>query len=136
MSTRSQPVYQICSIGQLAHAECLEFTIPKDLLNRTSDSALCTPHTPHTLEAFVVNWHGTHVAYLNNCPHTHVNLNWSPNQFFDIESHYIQCSMHGALFNPSSGVCLRGPCLGQSLTSLPTVVDNGMVCIELSKMDR
>jgi len=126
MSSRSQLVYQICSSGQLAHAECFEFTIPKDLLDRTGNLAL------RTAEAFVVNWHGAYVAFLNSCPHTQVNLSWSPNQFFDIESQYIQCSMHGALFEPASGVCLRGPCLGQSLTPLPTVVHDEMVCIDLS----
>jgi len=128
MSTRSQSIYPICSVGQLTHAECLEFTIPKDLLDSAGSPALCTA------EAFLVNWHGTYQVYLNSCPHTQVNLSWSPNQFFDIESQFIQCSLHGALFDPSSGVCLRGPCLGRSLTALPVAVKDEMVCVELSAM--
>ena len=126
MNMDSSSLYPVCSAGQLTHAECFEFTVPGDLLDRVGEPAF------RIAEAFIVNWHGSYVAYLNSCPHTQVNLSWSPNQFFDIESQYIQCSMHGALFDPSSGVCLRGPCQGQSLTPLATVVNDGMVCIKLS----
>lgn len=125
MVNDSKTDYPVCPVGKLGHAECLEFTLPEDL---TIDSA---NHRLITTDAFMLNWQGEFHAYLNSCPHTHVNLNWTPNQFLDVESQYIQCSLHGAIFEPLSGICVRGPCLGQSLISLPTVIHDGMVNIDL-----
>jgi nitrite reductase/ring-hydroxylating ferredoxin subunit len=67
---------------------------------------------------FVVRWDGNVYAYINSCPHTGVELDWLPNQFFDLDQRYLQCSMHGALFEPDSGLCIHGPCLGRSLAAV------------------
>lgn len=65
-------------------------------------------------------------AYLNSCPHTGVALEWQPDQFLDLENNFIQCALHGALFTVEKGYCVRGPCVGQSLVSLPvSVAANG-----------
>ena len=64
-------------------------------------------------------------AYKNNCPHTGVNLNWQPDEFMDLESFYLQCSVHGALFNVEDGLCVRGPCVNQSLSALSIQTING-----------
>ncbi|MGD8927230.1 MAG: Rieske 2Fe-2S domain-containing protein [Thioalkalispiraceae bacterium] len=110
----SQSCYPVCPINQLQHASCVEFRLP-----------------PDQKEAFLINWHGKFYAYLNSCPHTQVTLNWTPDQFLDFESKFIQCSLHGALFEPDSGFCIHGPCLGKSLTTLPVTERGGMLCIEL-----
>ncbi len=126
MAIDAQSFYQICLAGQLGHAQSLEFTLPQNLTRKMVDRVLATS------AAFVVNWHGEYRAYLNSCPHTRVSLNWRPNQFLDLESRFIQCGLHGAIFEPLTGVCLRGPCLGRSLLSLPTVVvEDGSVCVDL-----
>lgn len=126
MAKDSQSFYPICLPGQLGHAESLEFTLPQNLARKTVGQVLATT------EAFVVNWHGEYRAYLNSCPHTRVSLNWGPNQFLDPEFQFIQCTMHGAIFEPLTGLCLRGPCLGQSLLALPIVrVEDGSVCVDL-----
>ena len=128
MRKESQWFHQVCLVGQLIHAECLEFTLPQNLIAATANSVL------PTTEAFMVNWHDEYVAYLNCCPHTQVNLNWMPNQFLDIESRFLQCSLHGAIFEPQTGLCIRGPCLGQSLTPLPTVVQGKVVSVDLQAL--
>lgn len=84
-----------------------------------------------TIEGFLINWHGQIYAYRNECPHTGVNLDWAPNQFLDINEDLIQCSMHGALFQPDSGFCIHGPCLGQSLTPIPIQIQNGQIYLDL-----
>ena len=61
-------------------------------------------------------------AYHNSCPHTGVALEWQPDQFLDLENNFIQCALHGALFTVEKGYCVRGPCVGQSLVSLPVSV--------------
>lgn len=83
------------------------------------------------IEGFLINWEGQIHAYRNQCPHTGVNLDWAPNQFLDINERFIQCSLHGALFEPRSGFCIHGPCLGQSLTSIPIQIRDGQICLDL-----
>lgn len=70
------------------------------------------------LSLFVVQLAGQCHAYQNRCPHTGAPLEWRAHQFLDLEQQYIQCAMHGALFEVATGYCLRGPCSGQSLRSL------------------
>jgi nitrite reductase/ring-hydroxylating ferredoxin subunit len=122
MCSSSQAMEPICSVGQLSHGDCLEFNLVK------SPTEIADNVSPST-DAFLISWNGKFFAYVNSCPHTHVNLNWSPDQFFDLEIEFIQCSMHGALFEPDSGLCIRGPCLGQSLQQLPVRIENGMVFV-------
>lgn len=80
-----------------------------------------------TVELFVVRRDNRYFAYLNHCPHTGVNLNWQANQFFDFENRYIQCSTHGALFQVDDGLCIRGPCAGAKLQSLPVNINHGRI---------
>lgn len=58
-------------------------------------------------------------AYVNSCPHTGAPLEWQKNQFLDLEKNFIECSLHGALFEIDSGLCIHGPCEGDNLISLP-----------------
>ena len=74
------------------------------------------------LQCFVLRWKGEIRAYLNRCPHTGVSLNWAEDQFFDLNNEYIQCSLHGALFEPLSGKCIWGPCVGECLSAIPRII--------------
>lgn len=67
------------------------------------------------------------VAYHNRCPHTGASLNWLPDQFLDHTGEYIQCSNHAALFRIEDGVCIFGPCSGQSLVPVPLKIHAGQV---------
>ena len=58
-------------------------------------------------------------AYVNSCPHTGAPLEWVENQFLSLDNNFIECSLHGALFDIKSGTCLHGPCIGDQLISLP-----------------
>jgi ketohexokinase len=66
-------------------------------------------------------------AYRNCCPHTGAPLEWRPHQFLDFEGRFIQCALHGALFRPEDGRCVRGPCAGDSLTAEQVLVADGWV---------
>ena len=86
-------------------------------------------HNDSLLEIFVLHWRDGWYVYKNQCPHTGVNLNWLPHQFFDTESEFVQCSVHGALFKPDSGLCIHGPCVGEALQQFRCRIENGMVLI-------
>lgn len=83
------------------------------------------------LEGFVVNLRGSYLAYRNHCPHVGAPLDWMPDQFLDPAGRFIQCSMHGALFDIGSGACVAGPCAGQGLTPLALELRQGKAFLKL-----
>jgi len=115
--------WRICSSQKLSHAQCLEFSIPANKISSR----------PGGIDGFIVNWKGRFFAYQNSCPHTGVSLNWMPNQLLDLESRYLQCGLHGALFEPDTGLCVHGPCVAQSLLQLPLITHNDGLYLALDK---
>ena len=83
------------------------------------------------LRLFVVRKDEILAAYRNHCPHTGAPLEWLPDQFLDLDNNFIQCAIHGALFRPEDGYCLRGPCVGQSLEPLTLEVVDGRIRVLL-----
>lgn len=80
---------------------------------------------------FVVRKGGVLAAYRNRCPHTGAPLEWLPDQFLDLDGSFIQCAIHGALFRPEDGYCVRGPCTGESLRRIPLEVVEGRLSVTL-----
>lgn len=78
-------------------------------------------------DAFLIYFKKNCYAYENSCPHTGVNLNWQKEQFFSFDGLYLECSLHGALFDPSTGTCVRGPCVGKNLKKINIIIENGVV---------
>jgi nitrite reductase/ring-hydroxylating ferredoxin subunit len=77
-----------------------------------------------TLPVILVRDGGMVRAYLNSCPHAGVRLDWRPDDFLDHTGSYLLCSMHGALFERSSGECVAGPCRGARLVELGRCADS------------
>ena len=78
-------------------------------------------------QAFVVRFDGQPRAFLNQCGHVPVELDWQEGKFFDDSRLYLICSTHGALYHPASGQCVGGRCAGRGLISLPVVERDGHV---------
>lgn len=55
------------------------------------------------------------VAYRNRCAHVAFDLDMGTGQFWSSTLGRIYCRTHGACYEPRSGVCDRGPCVGRSL---------------------
>ena len=64
---------------------------------------------------FITQRDGSFYAYQNVCPHLQVELEFLENQFLDQDQEFIQCSTHGALFEVETGLCITGPCQGDTL---------------------
>jgi len=78
-----------------------------------------------TQSIFVVHKDGEFFAYYNDCPHTGATLEWQEDQFLDLDKALIQCATHDALFMINSGECIAGPCVGDTLKSLPlSIIDD------------
>ena len=78
---------------------------------------------------FVVRRGGAVYGYVNNCPHWRVSLDFMPGRFMNRVKRQIQCANHGARFLVENGICVHGPCLGQSLTPIAVRVIDGMVVL-------
>jgi nitrite reductase/ring-hydroxylating ferredoxin subunit len=78
-------------------------------------------------QAFVVRYDGKPHAFLNQCGHVPVELDWQPGEFFDDSRLYLICATHGALYHPASGHCVGGRCAGRGLIPVPVVERDGHV---------
>jgi len=67
---------------------------------------------------FIVLYNSKYYAYRNKCQHFSVELDWDNNEFFEEEEKFIVCATHGAIYEPSTGKCLMGPCAGEKLEVL------------------
>lgn len=83
------------------------------------------------LRGFVVHHEGQWRAYVNRCPHARLPLNFRPDEFFASHASLLQCTVHGALFEPLTGRCVQGPCAGQSLISLSVQIHDGKVHVRV-----
>jgi len=61
---------------------------------------------------FAVRFRGRVYAYLNQCRHVPIELDYQTNQFFDVSGNWLICATHGAMYAPETGACLGGPCRG------------------------
>ena len=96
----------LCKLADIAEPGSRGFSVPT-----------CTG----VVELFVVKRNGQVFGYQNVCPHTGTSLDWMPHRFLDVDQTLIICATHGALFEIDSGLCVSGPCLGETL---------GTVCVE------
>ena len=81
------------------------------------DSGLAFPfdvvYEGMTCRAFAIRYEGEAHAYLNRCAHIPMEMDYQPNRFFDASGKWILCATHGAVYSPSSGQCVEGPCRGR-----------------------
>ncbi len=86
-------------------------------------------------EALLINYQGALFAYVNRCPHIGISLDWVDNQFFTVDQRYLMCANHGAIFEPATGECVWGPCLGASLQKLEIEIDGEKVFARVGGAD-
>jgi nitrite reductase/ring-hydroxylating ferredoxin subunit len=77
--------------------------------------------------AFALRFEGRVVAYLNRCAHVPTEMDGQPGEFLDAERRFIVCSMHGAVYEPTTGRCIAGPCAGARLMAIDVLERAGQV---------
>lgn len=83
------------------------------------------------VESLVLFRDGARVqAWLNICPHAGRRLDWAPGQFLRSKAGDLVCAAHGASFSLVDGVCVAGPCKGQTLRAVPVTVRDGQVLLD------
>jgi nitrite reductase/ring-hydroxylating ferredoxin subunit len=68
-------------------------------------------------------------AWLNICPHAGRRLDWAPGKFLMSKDGLLVCAAHGASFELHAGVCVGGPCRGDSLRAAAVDVVEGRVVV-------
>lgn len=68
-------------------------------------------------------------AWLNVCPHAGRRLDYAPGRFLRGKTGELVCAAHGASFALEDGVCVAGPCRGQSLRAIPVRCVDGQVVL-------
>lgn len=104
----------IGQVGELAPGQSKKFTLRRGARD---------------LEAMLVNYQGRHFAYVNRCPHVGIGLDWVDNKFFTVDGRYLMCANHGAVFEPPTGECVWGPCVGASLQNLALEIVGEKICV-------
>jgi nitrite reductase/ring-hydroxylating ferredoxin subunit len=79
-----------------------------------------------TCRAFAIRFEGQTQAYLNRCAHVPMEMDYQPNRFFDQSGQWLICATHGAMYHPSTGECVGGPCRG-SLVKVDVQESDGVV---------
>jgi nitrite reductase/ring-hydroxylating ferredoxin subunit len=110
----------VAAVGEIEHGKSKKFTLRRG---------------QRDLEALLVNFEGRHFAYINRCPHTGITLDWVNNQFFSSDNRYLMCATHGAVFEPPTGECIWGPCVGLGLQSVPVEIEQGRIFARLPGSD-
>lgn len=85
---------------------------------------------------FVVRYQGIARAYVNQCAHVPVELDWNEGEFFDRNKDYLICATHGAHYAPDTGYCVFGPCKGKNLQSLPVTELNQQIIIHIDHLHK
>ena len=94
---------RITSLSELREKKAIKFSYRQEGISR---------------EGFVALFEGRVVAYENVCRHVPITLDYGDVRFFNGEESHFVCQTHGATYEPLSGRCVAGPCVGASLKPL------------------
>lgn len=81
-------------------------------------------------ESLILHRDGDDVrAWLNICPHAGRRLDWAPGKFLLSKEGLLVCAAHGASFELREGVCVAGPCRGESLRAVAVRMVDGVALL-------
>ena len=83
----------------------------------------------YRVDGFLLNDNGSFHAYVNRCRHMTTPLDFIRDQFLSEDRRHLMCYTHGALYEFATGLCIAGPCKGESLYRLPVRIDRGEIMV-------
>lgn len=106
-----------------------------DLQEKDFGLRFSLPHLGEHATGFVVRFKNKVHAYVNQCAHLPVELDWNEGDFFTRDKDFLICSTHGAHYEPDTGQCVYGPCKGKHLQALPVTEQNEQVIIHINAIE-
>jgi nitrite reductase/ring-hydroxylating ferredoxin subunit len=119
MSSMSHDAIVLCRLDELVEGLARGF----DPLGMGKDSVFALRHD------------GEVRVYRNSCPHLEVRLEYRKDRFLSVDGRQIVCYAHGARFLPESGLCVYGPCLGESLSALQWHAEAEWLVLEAGQLE-
>ncbi|MBK1645706.1 (2Fe-2S)-binding protein [Thiocapsa imhoffii] len=77
--------------------------------------------------AIVLRFGGQVYAYLNQCVHMVRRLDCMHDGIFDTDQDSLRCSMHGIVYDPTTGASKSVLCAGERLEALRTLEIDGQI---------
>lgn len=102
-----------------------------DLKEKSAGLRFELPQYGQHATGFAVRFNHQVHAYVNQCAHLPVELDWNQGEFFTIDKDYLICATHGAHYEPSTGYCVYGPCKGKQLKPLTVIEEKEQIIIHL-----
>ena len=96
-------------------------TIPEAVRMQAVAQGAAAYSPPEGGSYIVIQQAGTWRVYANTCPHRRFPLDRAGRFVFTADRALLVCANHGARFDPLSGECVAGPCVGKSLQRLPAL---------------
>ena len=93
----------LATLGELKERKTLKFTYSDEGISR---------------EGFLAWFEGRVVCYQNVCRHIPITLDYGDGRFLNADATHFICQTHGATYEPLTGKCIAGPCVGASLKPL------------------
>ncbi len=104
----------------------------QDLANEGLGLRFKMPMFGEFVSGFVVRYQGKAYAYVNQCAHIPVELDWKEGEFFTAQKDYLICATHGAHYQPNTGFCVMGPCKGKILKPIDLEEKNNQIFVDLN----
>ncbi|MDD2932882.1 MAG: Rieske 2Fe-2S domain-containing protein [Methylotenera sp.] len=105
-----------------------------DLVDGGKGIRFALPALGEFVTGFVVRFQGRPYAYVNQCAHVSVELDWNEGDFFTAQQDFLICSTHGAHYRPDNGFCVMGPCKGKSLKPIEVIEQNQKIIINVASV--
>ncbi|NDY93786.1 Rieske (2Fe-2S) protein [Ideonella livida] len=87
---------------------------------RSGQARGCLPDEDGQDRVFIVRHGEVLHAWRNACPHIPgAPMAWKRHAYLSPEGTQVMCHAHGARFEPDTGLCVHGPCLGRHLLPVP-----------------
>lgn len=119
ISSMSHDAIVLCRLDELVEGQARGF----DPLGTGKDSVFALRHDAEVR------------VYRNSCPHLSVRLEYRKDRFLSVDGRQIVCYAHGARFLPDTGLCVYGPCLGESLSALRWHAEADWLVLEAGQLE-
>lgn len=98
-----------------------------DALSDPGARGFCFDLGDEMFQGFVVRQGDAVFGWRDRCPHLGLPLTLGDDRYLTREGGFILCCSHGALFQPTDGLCVAGPCVGRRLHAWPVRVSGDLV---------